>query len=159
MKSKDSYNIRVFLTWSNESLPQRWSLITDVLQECSLSVINLKTLFMRRYISFIKLEQRSKKWQIVWISKLQLQIGLSKFRKASLNFLSHGWLKPVGSVVRWLIPLVLKQLLVLLGDGLINFRKRFLKIHKLFEFWMDLSILFHSIIAEEKKKSFLKNCV
>ena len=150
MKSKDSYNIRVFLTWSNESLPQRWSLITDVLQECSLSVINLKTLFMRRYISFIKLEQRSKKWQIVWISKPQLQIGLSKFRKASLNFLSHGWLKPVGSVVRWLIPLMLKQLHVLLGDRLINFSKRFLKYTNFSNFeWI---CLYCSIQLLQKKK-------
>lgn len=114
MKSKDSYNIRVFLTWSIESLPQRWSLITDVLQEGSLSVINLKTLFMRRYI------------------------------------LSHGWLKPVGSVVRWLIPLMLKQLHVLLGDRLINFSKRFLKYTNFSNFeWI---CLYCSIQLLQKKK-------
>ena len=150
MKSKDSYNIKVFLTWSIESLPQRWNLITDVLQEGSLSVINLKTLFMRRYISFIKLEQRSKTWQIVWISKPQLHIGLSKFRKASLNFLSHGWLKPVGSVVRWLIPLMLNQLHVLLGDRLINFSKRFSKYTNFSNFeWI---CLYCSIQLLQKKK-------
>ena len=43
---------------------------------------------------------------------------------------------------------------MLLGEGLINFRILFLKILKLSEFRIDLSILFHSIISEGKKKVF-----
>ena len=51
-------------------------------------------------------------------------------------------------------PLVLKQLCVLLGEGLINFKILFLQKLKLSKFQTDLSRLFHSIITEEKKRVF-----
>ena len=58
--------------------------------------------------------------------------------------------------MRCLTPLVSKQLCVLLGEGLINFKILFLQKLKLSKFQTDLSRLFHSIITEEKKE-FLKN--
>ena len=50
----------------------------------------------------------------------KLQIGLSESRKPCLNLRSRRWLEPRRSLVRCLIPLVLKQIYVLLGEGLIN---------------------------------------
>ena len=58
--------------------------------------------------------------------------------------------------MRCLIPLVSKQLCVLLGEGLINFKILFLQKLKLSKFQTDFSRLSHSIITEEKKE-FLKN--
>ena len=46
---------------------------------------------------------------------------------------------------------MLKQLYVLLGEGLI-FRILFLKMLKLSEFRINLSILFYSVITEEKNE-------
>ena len=54
---------------------------------------------------------------------------------------------------------VLMQLYVLLGDGLIYFRIFFKKILKLFEFRIDLSRLFHSIITDGKKEFLKKLCL
>ena len=61
----------------------------------------------------MKLGKWSKKLHIVSISNPQLQVRLSESRKPCLNLCSRRWLKP-----RYLIPLVLKQLYVLLGEGL-----------------------------------------
>ena len=58
-----------------------------------------------------------------------------------------------------LIPLLLKQLYVLLGDGLINYRILFLKVLRLFELRIDISILFHSIITDGKKEFLKKLCL
>ena len=55
----------------------------------------------------------------------------------------------------YLIPLLLKQLYVIQGEGLINRRILFLKVLRLFELFIDISRLFHSIITEVKKE-FLK---
>ena len=127
-------------------------------QEGNLSLVSLETLFRRRDVSFIKLGQWSKKWQVVSMSKPQLQIGLSKSRIQCLNLWSRRWLKSRRKLVRCLISLVLKQLYVLLGEGLINFRILFLKILKLSEFQIDLSRFFHLSITEAKKE-FWRNCV
>ena len=54
-----------------------------------------------------------------------------------------------------LIPLLLKQLYVLLIEGLISYRILFLKVLRLFELCIDISRLFHSIITDGKKE-FLK---
>ena len=56
-----------------------------------------------------------------------------------------------------LIPLVLKQLFVLLGEGLSEYL--FLKILRLSKFQIDLSRGFHSIIAEREKEFFNKLCL
>ena len=61
MKSTEAFNIRLFVTKSNESSPQRRSLITEVSQEGNLSLVNLETLFRRSDLSFIKLVQWKKK--------------------------------------------------------------------------------------------------
>ena len=50
----------------------------------------------------------------------KLQIGLSESRKPCLNLRSRRCLEPRRSLVRCLIPLMLKQIYVLLGEGLIN---------------------------------------
>ena len=59
MKSPEAFNITVFVTKSNESSPYRRSLITEVSQEGNLSLVNLKTLFRRSDLSFIKSGQWS----------------------------------------------------------------------------------------------------
>ena len=61
MKSTEVFNIRVFVTKSNESSPLRRSLITEVSQEGNLSLVNLETLFRRNDLSLIKLGQWSEK--------------------------------------------------------------------------------------------------
>ena len=61
MKSTEAFNIRLFVTKSNESSPQRRSLITEVSQEGNLSLVNLETLFRRNDLSLIKLGQWSEK--------------------------------------------------------------------------------------------------
>ena len=61
MKSTEAFNIRLFVTKSNESSPQRRSLITEMSQEGNLSLVNLETLFRRSDLSFIKLVQWKKK--------------------------------------------------------------------------------------------------
>ena len=129
-------NMRVFVTKSNESLSWRRSLITEVSQESNLSLVNLETLFRRSEFLFIKLGQWSKKWQVVLISKPQLQIGLSESRKPCLNLLFVSW--------RWLKPRLLREVLI-------NFGILLLKALRLSEFRIDLSRLFHSNVAEVKK--------
>ena len=57
-----------------------------------------------------------------------------------------------------LIPLLLKQLYVLLGEGLINCRIVF-KGLRLFELRIDISRLFHSIITDGKKEFLKKICL
>ena len=128
-------------------------------QEDNWSLVNLETLLRRGDLSFIKLGQRSKKWQAVSMSKPQLQIGLSESRKPCLNLWSRRWLKPSRNLVRCLIPLVLKQLYVVLGEDLKNFRILFIKILKLSEFRIDLSRLFHLIITEGKKELLKRLCL
>ena len=59
--------------------------MTEVSEEGNLSLVNPETLFRRSDLSFIKLGKRSKKWQVVSMSNLQLQIGLSESRKPCLN--------------------------------------------------------------------------
>ena len=54
-----------------------------------------------------------------------------------------------------LIPLLLKRLYILLGEGLINCRILFQKVVRLFELRIDISRLFHSIITDGKRE-FLK---
>ena len=133
-------NMRVFVTKSNESLSWRRSLITEVSQESNLSLVNLETLFRRSEFSFIKLGQWSKKWQVVLISKPQLQIGLSESRKPCLNLWFVSW--------RWLKPRLRPRLL---REVLINFGILLLKVLRLSDFRIDLSRLFHSNVAEVKK--------
>ena len=57
-----------------------------------------------------------------------------------------------------LISLLLKQLYVLLGEGLINCRILFLKVLRLFELRIDISKLFHSITTDGKKFFLKKLC-
>ena len=59
----------------------------------------------------------------------------------------------------YLIPLLLKQLYVIQGEGLINCRILFLKVLRLFELFIDVSRLFHSIIADVKKEFLKKLCL
>ena len=58
-----------------------------------------------------------------------------------------------------LIPLLLKQLHVLTGEGLVNYRILFLKVLRLFELRRDISRLFHSIIRDGKKFFLKKLCL
>ena len=126
-----------------------------VSQEGKASLVILETSFRRSVLSFMKLGQWCKKWHVDSISNPQLQIGLSESRKPCLNLCSRRWLNPRRSLVRYLIPLVLKQLCVLLGEGLINFKIHFLNMLRLSEFRIDKSRLFHSITTEGKNE-FLK---
>ena len=59
----------------------------------------------------------------------------------------------------YLIPLLLKQLYVIQGEGLINCRILFLEVLRLFELFIDVSRLFHSIIADVKKEFLKKLCL
>ena len=59
----------------------------------------------------------------------------------------------------YLIPLLLKQLYVIQGEGLINCRILFLKVLRLFELFIDVSRLFHSIITDVKKEFLKKLCL
>ena len=65
------------------------------------------------------------------------------------------WVKRVKETM-CLIPLLLKQLYVLLGEGLKNCRIIFLKILRLFELRIHISRLFHSIITDGKKEFLRK---
>ena len=107
----------------------------------------------------MNLGQWSKKWHVVSISNPQLQIGLSESRKPCLKLCSQRWLNPRCSLVRYLIPLVLKQLCVLLGEGLIDFKIHFLNMLRLFELWIDKSRLFHSITSEGRNEFLKKLCI
>ena len=129
-----------------------------VSQEGKASLVILDTSFRRSVLLFMKLEQWSKKWHVVSISNPQLQIELSESSKPFLNLCSRRWLNPRRSLVRYLIPLVLKQLCVLLG-GLINFKIHFLNMLRLSEFRIDKSRLFHSITAEGKNEFLKKLCL
>ena len=88
-------------------------------------LVVLDTSFRRSVLSFMKLGQWSKKWHVVSISNPQLQIELSESRKPCLNMCSWRWLNSRRSLVRYLIPLVLKQLYVLLGEVLMSFKIHF----------------------------------
>ena len=88
--------------------------------------------------------------EVVSISKRQLEIRLGEFRKLCLNLCS-GRERKLYNFIRCSIPLVSKQLYLLLGEGLINFRILFLQILRLSEFRIDLSRLLHSINVEGKK--------
>ena len=101
----------------------------------------------------------SKKCYVVSISNPQLQIGLSESSKPCLKLCSQKWLNPRCSLVRYLIPLVLKQLCVLLGEGLIDFKIHFLNMLRLFELRIDKSRLFHSITSEGKNEFLKKLCI
>ena len=148
----------MFVAESNDTSPYWRSLTNTVSQEGRAFLVILDTSFRRSVLSFMKLGQWSKKWHVVSISNPQLQIGLSESRKPCLNLCSRRWLKPRRSLVRYLIPLMLKQLYVLLGEGLRNFKIHFLNMLRLSEFWIDKSRLFHSILQKEKS-NFWKNCV
>ena len=54
MKSAEAIDMKVFVTKSNKSSPQRKSLITDVSQKDNLSLVNLEVLFRRSDLSFIE---------------------------------------------------------------------------------------------------------
>ena len=82
---------------------------------------------------------------------------LSESRKPCLNLWSRRWLNPRRNLAMCLIPLLLKQLNVLPGEGLINCIILFLKVFRLFfELRIDICTLFYSIIAERKKVIFEK---
>ena len=131
-------------------------MINAVSQVGKASLVILEISFRGSVFSFTKLGQWGKKWHVDSISNPQLQIGLSESRKPCLNLCSRRWLNPRRSLVRYLIPLVLKQLCVLLGEGLINFKINFLNILRRSEFRIDKSRLFYSITAEGKKIFFEK---
>ena len=88
--------------------------------------------------------------EVVSISKPQLEIRLSEFRKTSLNLCS-GRERKLYNFIRCSIPLVSKQSYLLLREGLINFRILFLQILRISEFRIHLSRLLHSINVEGKK--------
>ena len=119
-------------------------------------LVILETFFRRCDLSFLKLGQWSKKWQVVSISKPQRQLGLRESSKSCLNFWSRRRFKPRRNLVICLIPLVLKQLYVLIGKFLINFKIHFKKLLRLLELRKDLSRSFHSIIRKGKKQFFRK---
>ena len=58
-----------------------------------------------------------------------------------------------------LIPLLLRQLYVLLGEDLINCRTLFLKVLRLSELRIDISRLFHLIITDGRKEFTKKLCL
>ena len=76
--------------------------------------------------------------------------------KTVLKLLFTTWHRPTVNLVNNLIPLGLWQLWTLSWDGRINFKMLFLKILRLSDFWIFLSILFHSITVEGKKEFFKK---
>ena len=131
-------------------------MITKVSQEGNLSLVNLELLFRRNDLSFIKLGQWSKEWQFISMSNAQMQIALSESGKRCLDLWQQRWLKPRRNLVRCLITLIVKQLYVLLGVGVI-FRVLFKKIIKLSEFGIDLPRLFNLIITEGKNSFWVLN--
>ena len=76
-----------------------------------------------------------------------------------MNLWSQRWLNPRRNLVMCLIPLLLKQLYVLLGESLINCSIPFSKVLWLFELRTDISRLFHSIITDGKKEFLKKLCL
>ena len=116
-------------------------------QEVHIFLLILKTIF-RSNLSFMKLGQWSKYWQVVSISNLQLEIGLSESKKLFLNLWSQTWLKPRSNLVRCLSPL--KQLYLILGEGLI-LPHIFKKMFKQSEFRLE-----RLDCSAEGKKEFLK---
>ena len=88
-----------------------------------------------------------------WCHPPQLQIGLRVSWKLCQNLCSRRWLRPNLSLVINLIPLGLWQLKLEFEDGLINFKKLFLKAEKVLEFLFFKSKSFHSVTVDGKKKN------
>ena len=103
---------------------------------------------MRLWLS----KQRKK---CVFASRPHEQNGFKVSWKVPLNLCSRNWLRPMRSLVRYLISLQLWQLNTLFRDGLINFNKFFLKTLRLAVLRRLWSNSFHSIIVDGKKE-FLK---
>ena len=95
----------------------------------------------------------SRQWIAVLMSSPQLQIGLRVSWKLCQNLCSRRWLRPNLSLVINLIPLGLWQLKLEFEDGLINFKKLFLKAEKVLEFLFFKSKSFHSVTVDGKKKN------
>ena len=106
------------------------------------------------------LEQWNRLWELVTTSLvLQLQKGSRGSWKLCLeNLSSLGWLKLSLSRDRCFIPLGLRKLNVLLGNGLMNDIIPFLKVSILSEFLIFRCNLFHSIIVEGKIEFLKKKC-
>ena len=79
-----------------------------------------------------------------------MQIGLRQSRKPCLNWWPRRLHNLRRNLIMRLIPLLLKQLYVLLGKGLINCRILFLKMLELFELRIDIPRLL------QKKRVFEK---
>ena len=155
IKSFTRYNECLLPIKSNHSSPKR-----EVWQpKYHKKAIYIETFFRRSDFSLTKLRQWSKKWRVISISKPQLHISLRQSRKLSLNLWLWRWLKPRKNLVRFFITLAWKQLYVLLGKDLINFRILLLKILRLSEFQIDLSRFFHAIITDRKKSFWKKLCL
>ena len=103
---------------------------------------------MRLWLS----KQRKK---CVFASRPHEQNGFKVSWKVPLNLCSRNWLRPMRSLVRYLISLQLWQLNTLFRDDLINFNKFFLKTLRLAVLQRLGSNLFHSITVNEKNE-FLK---
>ena len=103
------------------------------------------------YLSLVN--NAEKKWVVDSIPWQQLDKGAKNSWKLCLNLCSLKWVKPKRSHVISLIVLELWQLYTELAAGLINWRIFFLNVTKLAELrWLGFN-LFHSEIAERKKRS------
>ena len=103
------------------------------------------------YLSLVN--NAEKKWVVDSIPWQQLDKGVKNSWKLYLNLCSLKWVKPKRSHVISLIVLELWQLYTELAAGLINWRIFFLNVTKLAELrWLGFN-LFHSEIAERKKRS------
>ena len=103
-------------------------------------------------LSVVNFGQWRKKWFNILVSKSQIQIGLSVFKKLCLNLSSLKWLRSKWRRVRKMSPFGWLTLKTLLLHSFIKFKIFFLKIKYEGELPISKSNLFHSINADGKKK-------
>ena len=104
-------------------------------------------------LSVVNFGQWIKKWFNISVSKSQIQIGLSVFKKLCLNLSSLKWLRSKWRRVRKMSPFGWLTLKTLLLHSFIKFKIFFLKIKYEGELPISKSNLFHSINADGKKKN------
>ena len=107
-------------------------------------------------LSVVNFGQWRKKWFNVSVSKSQIQIGLSVFKKLCLNVSSLKWLRSKWRRVRKMSPFGWMTLKTLLLRSFIKFKIFFLKVKYEGELPISKSNLFHSINADGKKKKSRK---
>ena len=102
----------------------------------------------------VKFGQWRKKWTFDSISFAQLHKASTESWKLCLSLCSFRWLQPILRHVRSFSPNGLFMLKTLLEFGLMKFNNFFLRISKEAELRISRSSLFHSLIADGKKRIF-----